>query len=110
MSAALRAEFETFHQANPHVYRLFKRFTFDAIRAGRKRFSSDAVLHRIRWYTNIETTDEAGFKINDHWTAFYARLFMRDHPEHEGFFALRTAAADEPNGHRFDAEGQGAFL
>ena len=106
----LPADFERFHAENPQVYRLFERFTFDAIYAGRTRFSSDAVLHRIRWYTNIETKDEAGFKINDHWTAFYARLFMRNYPQHKGFFSLRTAAADEPNGHTFDAAGQGCFV
>jgi hypothetical protein len=107
----LRAEFERFHAENPYVYSLFERFAFDAIRAGRKRFSAHAVIHRIRWYTQVETKSRDGFKINNNWFPFYARLFMRDHPEHEGFFCLRAAAADdEPAAPRFDPAGQGLLM
>lgn len=90
----LRRAFETFHAANPQVYELFKRFTFQVIERGFSRYSSDAVCHRIRWHVNIETRSDDGLKINDHVTAFYARLFMDDHPEHAGFFETRVAEAD----------------
>lgn len=85
--------FRVFHAENPHVFRLFERFALEAA-ARRKRFSSDAVLHRLRWFTQIETDDPAGFKINDHWSAFYARLFLEQHPELAGFFELRRSVAD----------------
>jgi hypothetical protein len=29
------------------------------------------------------------YKINDHYSAYYARLFMRDYPEYDGFFRTR---------------------
>lgn len=86
--------FERFHVANPQVYQLFRRFTLEAVNAGRKRFSARTVLHRIRWYTAVETADPSGFKVNDHWSPFYARMFIEDHPHLEGLFVTRTAYAD----------------
>jgi hypothetical protein len=85
----LQADFDKFDSANPEVYELFKKFTFDAIHAGYGRYSSDAILHRIRWHTNVETNSADGFKLNDHHTAYYARKFMLDFPEHCGFFRTR---------------------
>lgn len=90
----MEQRFRDFHAANPMVYELFKRFAFEAISAGRKRYSSDAVCHRIRWHVDIETRSDDGFKLNDHYTAFYARLFMEDHPQHAGFFETRRSKAD----------------
>lgn len=99
-------DFEAFHAANPHVYQLFEKFTFEAIRAGRKRFSARTVLHRIRWYTSVETQDPQGFKINDHWSPFYARMFHGRYPAHDGFFAMRMADADEAIGDFLESMGE----
>lgn len=72
------------------VLGLFEELTFSAIRAGRKRYSSDAILHRIRWHYQIERGDDQ-FKCNDHWTAKLSRWFMEKHPEHAGFFETRRS-------------------
>lgn len=88
------AAFRRFHEDNPHVYRLFCRFALEAA-ARRRRFSARTVLHRLRWYTAIETDDPAGFKVNNNWSPFYARLFARDYPQHAGLFARRAAVADK---------------
>jgi len=91
----LAEEFERFHRENPRVYELFKRFTFQLIERGFKHHSSDAVVHRIRWHTDVETTTATdSFKIANAHTAFYARLFMADHPQHKGFFRTAVSAAD----------------
>lgn len=87
--------FLKFHERNPQIYRLFCRFTNEALAAGRPRFSARTVIHRIRWYTMVETKDPAGFKINNNWSPFYARLFVEDFPEHRGIFEMRTAVADD---------------
>lgn len=84
----LEAAFATFHAANPHVYVLFTRFTRDVIRAGFVNFSARAVFHRIRWYTNIETSDP-NFKLNNNHSPYYARMWMLDNPEHPEFFRTR---------------------
>ncbi len=89
-----RAKFWVFHKNNPHVYDLFCRFALVAARRGRTRFSARTVLHRIRWYTQIETEDPGGFKVNNNWSPFYARLFVHDFPEYATLFETRTAHAD----------------
>jgi hypothetical protein len=83
-----RAKFERFHENNPHIYVLFKRFAFEAINAGRKHFSARMILHRIRWYTMVETSDTE-YKVNDHHSPYYGRLFMKEFPAHDGFFRTR---------------------
>ena len=88
-----QSKFEEYHRENPHVYQLFKRFTFEKINAGAQHLGSSAVFERIRWETSVTTTGDE-FKINNTYQPFYARLFMKDYPEHEGFFRLRTAKAD----------------
>lgn len=95
----MRASFEEFHEQNPHVWKLFEGFTFEAINVGRPRYSAKAVVERIRWHVDIETNDP-DFKINNNHTAFYARMFMDRHPEHEGFFEMRIqlSASRRPTG------------
>jgi hypothetical protein len=97
----LRAQFEAFHASNPKVWDLFVRFTMDLIVAGHKHYSADAVLHRIRWHTNVETR-KAGMsptgeelKINNNFAAFYSRMFADRYPGNRDFFQIRKSAADE---------------
>ena len=76
------------HLANPHVYELFKAFTFQAIDRGHKRLSAWLVVNRIRWETAVETNGE-DFKISNNFIAYYARLFMEEHPRYRGFFRTK---------------------
>lgn len=80
--------FAAFHRQNPRVWDLFKSFTKQAIASGRPHYSADAVLHRIRWYTTVETAGPV-FKINDHYSSLYARLFHLAYPERGRFFEIR---------------------
>jgi hypothetical protein len=62
-----------------------------AIRSqGWKRYSADALLHRIRFHWQIERGDR-GFKADNNWTAPLARWFLARHPDAKGFFELRIA-------------------
>ena len=81
-------KFEQYHEDNPHVYDLFKHFTFELIEHGAKHYSPQAVIERIRWHTTIQTEGDA-FKINNNWSAYYSRMFMQDYPEHNTFFRKR---------------------
>jgi hypothetical protein len=80
---------------NPHVWVLFERFTLSLIRRHFTRYSADAVLHRVRWETAVALEDEGSFKINNNWSAYYARKFCAEHPEHVDFFELRVSQADQ---------------
>jgi len=88
MSQALKQKWWEFHKANPQVYELFKRFTFEALRSGRKNYSANAIFERIRWHSEIETQGD-DFKLNNNHRPYYARLFMHDYPEYDGFFRTR---------------------
>lgn len=94
-ASAEQAAFAQFDREHPEVWRLFERFTLDLIARGWSHYSADAVLHRVRWETDAgaEPGSET-FKINNNWTAHYARKFRRAHPAHAGFFRLRRSQAD----------------
>lgn len=90
----LEQRFEKFNTNNPKVYYLFKRFTMQAINRGAKKMGAQMIIERIRWYTSVETTGDI-FKINNDYAAYYARLFMREHPQHDGFFRTRTVEGEK---------------
>lgn len=75
------------------VCELFEKLALDVHGKGYARYSSDAVLHRIRWHMQIERGNRA-FKCNDHWTAPLARWFLARHPECPKFFELRERVDD----------------
>jgi len=85
----LTNRFNQFHNDNPQVYEMFKKFTFMAIRRGHKRLSAWMIANRIRWETSIETISVEDYKISNDYIALYARKFMSDHPEYNGFFKIK---------------------
>lgn len=82
-----REKFEKYHEANPRVYELFKRFAREA-KARRKRYSASAIFERIRWHSEVETNG-GDFKINNYFRPWYARKLMEECPEFRGFFETR---------------------
>lgn len=86
-----------FHEANRHVYRMFCRFTGELVDAqianGRRvKVGAKLIFERMRWETLIETTQTYGGKrrkLNNNYTAYYARMFHRDFPEIGPVFELR---------------------
>lgn len=55
----------------------------------RQRYSARAIIHVIRWETELREADVT-FKCNNNHTPYMARLFMERNPEYEGFFETRT--------------------
>ena len=69
---------------------------------GRKRYSADSILHRLRWHFDFDDDERTdGFKCNNNWTAPLARWFLARHPEFPKFFELRERVDD---GYREAAE------
>ena len=89
-------QFEVYAAENPKVYPLFEKFTLEAIGSGRMHLGAKMIWERMRWYADVETRGNDGYKLNNNYTAFYARKFMELHPEYQGFFSCRDAVADEP--------------
>jgi hypothetical protein len=88
----IEARFWQFCQENPDVYRLFDKFTRELISRGHQNYSADSVLHRIRWETSLQTSDEP-FRLNNDFTPYFARRWMRDHADYQGFFRTRRLLA-----------------
>lgn len=93
MSVTLAEKFSEYDAANPGIYYLFKRFANDLINAGRKALSASLIIERIRWEVNISTESYDQFKVSNNHTAFYARKFMNDFPEHGEIFRTREQTA-----------------
>jgi len=88
----LEKDFMKFHKDNPAVWELFKKYAFNAIEEGRKRYSSQLILEKIRWDSNLATDSYVHFKLPNAHAAYYARLFHAAYPPYRGFF--RTIATD----------------
>lgn len=88
MSDDIKRKWWAWHKANPHVYELFERFTFEAIRHGHKNLSAWLIVNRIRWETSVVTQGD-DFKVSNDFIAYYARYFMHLHPAYRGFFRTK---------------------
>ena len=93
MSQSIKHKWWEWHKQNPHVYDLFEKFTLDAISKGHDRLSAWLIVNRIRWETAVETRGD-DFKISNDFIAYYARLFMHNHPRYEGFFKTKQLRRD----------------
>jgi len=80
--------FTRFDNLNPMVYKQFRRLTFQSINANKKKTSSKMIINIIRWHFYLKTEGD-DFKINDAFTAHYARKFIKEFPEHGNIFELR---------------------
>lgn len=72
----------------PEAWRMFCRFTFHAVEAGRQRIGAKLIAERIRWETMIGQGREP-FKLNNSIVAYLARAFVRAYPQHANVFAFR---------------------
>jgi hypothetical protein len=92
----LEKDFLKFHEENPDVWALFKRYTNAAIATGRGNYSAYAIFERIRWHQDIETRDDLGFKLNNNHRPYYARLFQAHYPKKATFFRTRQLLSKRP--------------
>lgn len=80
--------FEIFDSENPQVWIEFKRIALGLIDRGVKHFGSKAIFEIIRYFRVMKTNDP-DYKLNNNWTAHFARKFINIYPEYEGFFEVR---------------------
>lgn len=85
--------FQEFHRDNPHVYDRLREMALKLKRVGHHRYGVKGLFEVIRWHHAMATTEP--FKLNNNYTAFYARMLMNEEPALREFFELRTARADE---------------
>lgn len=85
------AAFAEFHRANPHVYETLERLAFKLRNRGIERWGIKALWEVCRYELALGTNAHvATFKLNNNYTAHYARLLMENNPEDlDGFFETR---------------------
>lgn len=93
--------FKKFHAANPQIWTSFEKFTLQLISAGREHYGADAICQRIRWHLDTETRGEP-LKLNDHYSAYYARMFEAKHPNWAGFFRSRKRVSQDKPAYDID--------
>ena len=91
----LEEAFFEYHRANPDVYDLFKKFSLEMKRTGRKNYGCLAIMNRVRWETDIQTSSTDGFKINNNFYPYYSRLLMENEAELAGFFRTRRVVGEK---------------
>jgi len=113
-AANLRARFDSFHAENPHVYDELLRLARLCKAFGRKRIGMKMLWEVCRWNLALRTGGEGGFKLNNSFTAYYARTLMEREPELSGIFETRvqrgearTESSDPPTPARTPTAGIG---
>ena len=84
----IQERFRAFHAANPHVYENLRIMALELKRGGHKMWGMKALFEVLRFTAAIQTEGDV-FRLNNNYTALYARLLMENEPELRGFFELR---------------------
>ena len=85
-------KFVEYHIENPGIWEAFKTKTLETIEKGFQHYGAKGIFEIIRWQTGTSGND--GFKVNNNYTPFYARLFEMEFPKHKGFFQKRGSKYD----------------
>ena len=87
-SEAQYKEFFEYHKNNPMIWKAFKNKAFEAIKRGFKHYGSKGIFELIRWEDKGQINKD-GFKVNNLYTPYYARLFSKEFPQYKDFFRTR---------------------
>jgi hypothetical protein len=86
--------FKVFHEENPHVYDLFRKYTFILFERGHPHAGAKAIFERMRWDLMLKTSPGKPVTLNNNYTSRYARLLEENEPELRGFFRKRKLHED----------------
>jgi hypothetical protein len=92
----MREEFIRFHGKHPEVWEVFVAHIFRLKKRGFSHYSSRTLISVMRFHADVGDIKRlTGFKINDHHTPFYARVFSLLYPEFGDFFSMRVQISKE---------------
>lgn len=87
----MAVKFQQYHQRNPEIFEAFRDKTLEIIRQGRKYYGAKGIIEVLRWERAVSGDD--GFKINNNYAPYYARMFEAKLPKYKGFFKKRGLKA-----------------
>ena len=76
----------------PIAWTLYRRFANELYQAGRTRGSSEHIIQRIRWETDVNPNLYQGFKISNNHRRRFALLLAETDPRFANFFRFRGQA------------------
>ena len=79
--------FEKYDSENPEIWNEFRDITLKLIRMGKEHYGSKAIFEAMRFERAVKGNDD--FKLNNNYTADYARKFIKAFPMYKEFFELR---------------------
>jgi len=82
-------KFIDYIQNNLNVWLEFEKITLDLIDKGHDQYSARTIVHVLRYQTHVGEF-KSKYKINDHVSPMFARIFILIHPKHEGFFKIKN--------------------
>lgn len=88
-STQIEEKFQEFHKNNPDIYDILTRLARQARRAGKRKMGVKMLWEVMRWELMIQSTDVAGFKLNNNYPSRYARLIMKQESDLTTFFEIR---------------------
>lgn len=90
----LGVRFYIFHAENPHVYDEIVLLARRAKRTGASKIGMKQLFEVLRWRRMLATKGDE-FKLNNDYTACYARLIMDREADLAGMFETRRSVMDE---------------
>jgi hypothetical protein len=85
--------FAEFDEQHPEVYEMYKRFAFELRSRGCERGSTQQILGRIRWETNVNPGKDGGFRVNEQFKKLYAKKLVAEDESFRDFFEFRERRA-----------------
>ncbi len=87
MTDKLRAQFLTYDKAHPEIYIAFASMARGFI-LNREKRGAKAIMELVRVSVPL-LANGSPYKVNNSFTAYYARKFEQDYPQHKGYFEFR---------------------
>ena len=81
--------FRAFHAANPDVYVALCTMARRLRRRGHSKYSIKGLFEVLRFQMATMETTDSDFRLNNNFTAYYARMIMAREADLRGFFTLR---------------------
>jgi hypothetical protein len=87
--------FIEFDTQNPEVYRQLVRLARQWRAAGKAKLGIKTLFEKLRWEWHVAgLTDSDGYKLNNNFTALYARKIMKNETDLDGLFEIRSLASE----------------
>lgn len=81
--------FKIYHEQNPIVWEMFVKTVNDLLARGKTKMSAKTILGKIRWDMYFEAKGNEVYRINDAFSARYARLWLQKYPDYADVFDYR---------------------